>query len=93
MDVGYFLSRCSGLKPVLAGERNADLDDPTTLYWCTSHLSDILADYRPEVRKSAKVPKTVSICLPDCARRAANTGQIGEACQGDHKHVVSLVAV
>jgi hypothetical protein len=65
MDVGYFLSRCSSLKPVLTGERDADLDDPTTLYWCTSHLSDILADYRPEVRKSAKVPKTVSICLPE----------------------------
>ena len=31
--------------------------------------------------------------LLDCARRAANTGQIGEACQGDHKHIVSLVAV
>jgi hypothetical protein len=65
MDVGDFLSRCSGLKPVLTGERHADLDDETTLSWCTSHLSDILEDYRTGVRKSNKVPKTVSICLPE----------------------------
>ena len=65
MDVGYFLSRCSGLKPVLAGERNADLDDQTILSWCTSHLSEILQHYRAGVRNSDKVPKTVGICLPE----------------------------
>jgi hypothetical protein len=65
MDVGDFLSRCSGLKPVLTGERNADLDDQATLFWCTSRVSDILEDYRGRVGKSNKVPKTISICLPE----------------------------
>jgi hypothetical protein len=65
MDVGHFLSRCSSLKPVLTGERNADLDDQTTLSWCTSHISEILEGYRTGKRKSDKVPKTVSICLPE----------------------------
>jgi hypothetical protein len=45
MDVGDFLSRCSGLKSVLIGERNADLDDKATLSWCTSHISDVLEDW------------------------------------------------
>jgi hypothetical protein len=65
MAVGDFLSRCSGLKPVLIGERNADLDDKAMLSWCTTHISDILEDYRGRVGKSNKVPKTVSICLPE----------------------------
>jgi hypothetical protein len=65
MDIDDFLSRCNGLKPVLTGERDADLDDTTALYWCTGHLSEILENYRPGLRKSNKVPKTGSICLPE----------------------------
>ena len=65
LDVGDFLSRCGGLKPILTRERNADLDDQTTLSWCTGHLSEILQDYRTGGRKSGQVPKTASICLPE----------------------------
>jgi Rap1a immunity proteins len=65
MDVGDFLSRCSGLKPVLTGEINAALDDQTRLSWCSSHLSELLEDYRTGVHKRSKLPKTVSICLPE----------------------------
>ena len=65
MDVGDFLSRCSDLKPVLSGDINAALDSQTTLSWCTGHLSEILEDYRTGVYKRNKLPKTVSICLPE----------------------------
>src|SRR6478752_7584975 len=65
MDVGDFLSRCNGLKPVLAGDRHANLDNQVTLSWCTSHLSKILTDYRAGVLRSDKVPKTIGICLPE----------------------------
>src|SRR5271169_1228766 len=65
MSVGDFLLRCNGLKPVLAGERDADLNNQVTLFWCTSHISEILEDYRARVRNSDKVLKTVGICLPE----------------------------
>lgn len=65
MDVGDFLSRCSGLKAVLTGEKDADLDDQKNLFWCTGHLSGILKDYRIGVLKSNQVPKAVGICLPE----------------------------
>jgi hypothetical protein len=61
MDVVHFLSRCSGLKPVLTGEKDTDLVDQKNLSWCTSHLSDILEDYRIGVLKGPKV----RICLPE----------------------------
>jgi hypothetical protein len=103
MDVGDFLSRCSALKSVLTGEKDTDLADQKNLSWCTSHLSDILEDYRARVLKRNQVPKNSSYlpsrghdqrwAAPDCARRAGNTGQIGEACQGYYEYVVCLVAV
>jgi hypothetical protein len=65
MDVGGFLSRCGGLKPVLIGKKDADLDDQLNLSWCTGHLSDILEDYRMEELKSKQTPKAISICLPE----------------------------
>jgi hypothetical protein len=65
MDVGDFLSRCSALKPVLTGEKDTDLADQKNLSWCTSHLSDILEDYRAGVLKRNQVPKTARICLPE----------------------------
>ena len=64
MDVGDFLSRCSALKPALTGEKDADLADQKNLSWCTSHLSDILENYRIGVLKRNQVPK-VHICLPE----------------------------
>jgi hypothetical protein len=64
MDVGDFLSRCSVLKPVLTGEKGADLADQKNLSWCTSDLSDILEDYRIGVLKRDQVPK-VRICLSE----------------------------
>ncbi len=63
--VGDFLSRCSALKPVLTGEKDTDLADQKNLSWCTSHLSDILEDYRVGVLQRNQVPKTVRICLPE----------------------------
>jgi hypothetical protein len=65
MDVGDFLSRCGALKPVLTAEKHADLADQKNLSWCTSHLSDILEDYRIGGLKRNQVPKTVRICLPE----------------------------
>jgi hypothetical protein len=65
MDVGDFLSRCSALKPVLTGEKDTDLTDQKNLSWCTSHLSNILEDYRVGVLKRNQLPKTVRICLPE----------------------------
>jgi hypothetical protein len=65
MNVGDFLSRCSGLKQAPTGERDADFTDQTALSWCTRYLSEILEDYRSGVGKSNEVPKTVSICLPE----------------------------
>jgi hypothetical protein len=65
MDVGDFLSRCSALKPVLTGEKDTDLADKKNLSWCTSHLSNILEDYRVGVLKRNQLPKTVRICLPE----------------------------
>jgi hypothetical protein len=65
MDVGDFLFRCSALKPVLTGEKDADFADQTNLSWCSGHLSDILEDYRIGVLKRNQVPKTVRICLPE----------------------------
>ena len=63
--VGDFLSRCSALKPVLTGEKDTDLADQKNFSWCTSHLSDILEDYRVGVLQRNQVPKTVRICLPE----------------------------
>jgi hypothetical protein len=64
MDVGNFLSRCSALKSVLAGEKDTDLADQKNLSWCTSHLSDILEDYRAGVLNN-QVRNTARICLPE----------------------------
>jgi Rap1a immunity proteins len=64
-DVGGFLSRCSGLKPVLTGEKEADRDDRRNLSWCTNHLSAILENYRSALGKRNQVAKGVSICLPE----------------------------
>ena len=64
MDVGDFLFRCSALKPVLTGEKDADFADQTNLSWCISHLSDILEDYRKRALKSNQV-KAIGICLPE----------------------------
>ena len=64
-DVGSFLSRCSGLKPVLTGEKEADRDDQRNLSWCANHLSAILENYRSALGKRNQVAKGVSICLPE----------------------------
>jgi Rap1a immunity proteins len=65
MEVSDFLSRCSGLKQVLTGKKDADLDDQLNLSWCTGHLSEILEDYRMEVLKTKQTHKATSICLPE----------------------------
>ena len=62
--VGSFLSRCSGLKPVLTGEKEADRDDQRNS-WCANHLSAILENYRSALGKRNQVAKGVSICLPE----------------------------
>ena len=64
-EVGSFLSRCSGLKPVLTGEKEADRDDQRNLSWCANHLSAILENYRSALGKRNQVAKGVSICLPE----------------------------
>jgi hypothetical protein len=64
MDVGDFLSRCGVLKPVLTGEKDADLADQKNLSWCTSHLSDILDNYRIGALKRYRVPR-IRICVPE----------------------------
>ena len=64
-DVGSFLSRCSGLKPVLTGEKEADRDEQRNLSWCANHLSAILENYRSALGKRNQVAKGVSICLPE----------------------------
>ena len=65
VDVGDFLSHCGGLKPLLTGEKDADLDDQKHLSWCTSHLSTILENYRIGLVNRHQVPKGVGICLPE----------------------------
>ena len=64
-DVGSFLSRCGGLKPVLTGEKEADRDDQKNLSWCANHLSAIFENYRSALGKKNQVAKGVSICLPE----------------------------
>jgi hypothetical protein len=64
MNVGNFLSRCSALKPVLTGEKEADFTDQTKLSSCVSDISDILEDYRKRARKSNQA-KAKGICLPE----------------------------
>jgi hypothetical protein len=66
MHVGDFLSRCSSLKPVLTGEKGADLDDQTNLSWCTSHLFPLLLkrvyddkDVQEQIVKSSGLDWTI----------------------------------
>jgi Ssp1 endopeptidase immunity protein Rap1a len=43
----------------------ADRDDQRNLSWCGNHLSAILENYRSALDKRNRVPKGVSICLPE----------------------------